>query len=126
MRRGPRLLSRTTPNYRLDLYAPPDEDSFTLLIYYVGKWGSDVAAEVEVEPSSDWYPEGATEADAIAWTKAIRGDMEVQEILGGAGYDQYGNGRPRSPRVEMRDRGRKRRKKKIRGFLTRVRKQRRR
>jgi hypothetical protein len=81
------LARKNTGNYVVDLV--DEDDSYALRVRYTGSYGSDVEAHVDLEGEG---VDQARPAEMKEWLRSeVRGDLDVAEILGQAGYDQYTN-----------------------------------
>lgn len=98
--RDPQVIAKkNTGNYVVELV--DEDDYYAMRVRYIGTYGSDVAAHVDLEGEG---VDEARPAEMKDWLRAqVRGDLDVAEMLAQAGYDQYTNpiGRHRAVRIML-------------------------
>jgi hypothetical protein len=89
------VATKSTGNYRTALIRDSDGYYFISVVWTGRDFpsGELVLVPLEVRPTSTIIPEkDPTRKEWKAWfARFVRGDQDVEELLGGAGYDRYTN-----------------------------------
>lgn len=90
------VATKSTGNYRTALIHDSSDDYYLLSVVWTGRdfpSGDVVLVPLEPRPTSDYGPkEEYKRKEWKAWfTRFVRGDQDVEQLLAEGGYDRYTN-----------------------------------